>query len=422
MIKFSLNKKINTIVVATIFVFGFVASLSVFYYSRSIFIEQKKENLVFLLEGQSHEIAQIFDFSKKEAKNFAKDYSVMSFLVDNNRKVQDPVIVEKIKSHNLGESYLAVVILDDKGDVVAAHDSSFVGENYSFREFFSEALKGNSYIDVYVGATSGQLGYYFSHPVISDDRVVGTVVFKLNPDVVNDSLHVNRLWGKELDFMIVDDYGVVNYSNNQDLVLKGFFDLSNLEKDQIVDKRKFSYESMEYLNYGIVREDVISLSTGKINLSDGDFVAFSQIPNTRFYTIIKTNYLSIFGGVLYSPYILAFLILFCALFAALIISSFISYFVKPVEIINEIVKKVSGGDLSQRIDVKSNDEFSDLAQNINKLVVNLEKNIKDVESKEGERTNQLEKVNNSMVGRELKMIELKKEILDLRRQLEGGNK
>ena len=127
MIKFSLNKKINTIVVATIFVFGFVASLSVFYYSRSIFIEQKKENLVFLLEGQSHEIAQIFDFSKKEAKNFAKDYSVMSFLVDNNRKVQDPVIVEKIKSHNLGESYLAVVILDDKGDVVAAHDSSFLG-------------------------------------------------------------------------------------------------------------------------------------------------------------------------------------------------------------------------------------------------------------------------------------------------------
>ncbi len=60
-------------------------------------------------------------------------------------------------------------LLDAKGKTIAASNrddpDSFVGKNYGFRPYFTEAIKGGSYVYMALGVTSGRRGIYYSYPV-----------------------------------------------------------------------------------------------------------------------------------------------------------------------------------------------------------------------------------------------------------------
>ena len=83
---------------------------------------------------------------------------------------------------------------------------------------------------------------------------------------------------------------------------------------------------------------------------------------------------------------------------------------QPIKDLFKIVKTIAEGDLSKRAEVKSMDEIGRLASSFNEMADNLQESYKTVEDKVEQRTKQLEELNKKMVGRELKMIELKKEI------------
>lgn len=79
------------------------------------------------------------------------------------------------------------------------------------------------------------------------------------------------------------------------------------------------------------------------------------------------------------------------------------------------VKKIEEGDLTVRANIESKDEIGDLARAFDRTMDKLRESRETVEQKVAERTTQLEQMNRLMVGRELKMVELKKQI----EQLEG---
>jgi methyl-accepting chemotaxis protein len=113
---------------------------------------------------------------------------------------------------------------------------------------------------------------------------------------------------------------------------------------------------------------------------------------------------------------------FVALSTVLFVGVFLSRkFSGPIEEITETVKKVAGGDLTVRARTEGKDEIGILAENINIMSANLEVFYADIEKRVVERTielnaklQELEKLNKFMVNRELKMIELKKEIAELK--------
>lgn len=88
----------------------------------------------------------------------------------------------------------------------------------------------------------------------------------------------------------------------------------------------------------------------------------------------------------------------------------------PIKELSRISKEISLGNFDTRLKISSNDEISNLAQNFNKMAVDLKESRENIESKIRERTLQLEKLNKYMVGRELKMVELKKEINRVKKQ------
>jgi methyl-accepting chemotaxis protein len=88
---------------------------------------------------------------------------------------------------------------------------------------------------------------------------------------------------------------------------------------------------------------------------------------------------------------------------------------KPINELYKGLNIIKKGKLSYRINVSGKDELADLGDVVNSLAEKLEKNKEDTENKIKKRTSQLEKTNEFMVGRELKMIELKKEIINLKK-------
>lgn len=96
-------------------------------------------------------------------------------------------------------------LMDDKGIVKASSNKdeklSFVGKNYSFRPYFSEALQGGQGRLFSKGVTTGIKGYYSSYPVIDKNGVVrGVVVVKEDlsqKDLPQDQMIYLKVKGEE---------------------------------------------------------------------------------------------------------------------------------------------------------------------------------------------------------------------------------
>jgi len=115
--------------------------------------------------------------------------------------------------------------------------------------------------------------------------------------------------------------------------------------------------------------------------------------------------------------IMTFLLLFSVL-----ISRSIS---RPIIKLTETAYKIGKGNLDTKIEIKLNDEIGELASTFNKMAQNLKIQKENLEDKVVERTKELEtrvgelqRFKKIVVGRELKMVELKKKI----KELEDGRK
>lgn len=99
-------------------------------------------------------------------------------------------------------------LMDTTGKTLAAsnwdkHDS-FVGRNFSFRPYFSEAMAGRLGRFFGLGTTSAKRGYFFAAAVHDREKIIGVLVVKVDLD------HTESLWGKTPEQLLVTDHnGVV---------------------------------------------------------------------------------------------------------------------------------------------------------------------------------------------------------------------
>jgi two-component system C4-dicarboxylate transport sensor histidine kinase DctB len=107
----------------------------------------------------------------------------------------------------LGSSDIYLMGLD--GTTIAASNYadpvSFVGQNFSFRPYFQEALGGEDGHFFALGTTSDKRGYYFSAPVFLNGKVAGVVVFKIALDQVEASWRGNA----EYEIVVVEPQSII---------------------------------------------------------------------------------------------------------------------------------------------------------------------------------------------------------------------
>jgi len=176
------------------------------------------------------------------------------------------------------------------------------------------------------------------------------------------------------------------------LVNKG--DLNSAQQI-LMDKK---YENQKEL-YGKRIEKLISLEN--IDLDSTDSIAVDDFREN------ESNLRNIIHQYIYL--ILGLMILYLIILG-LILLLITKIFLIPMNKFRDVAKEIATGNLDARADIKSNDEMGDLHRDLSQMVDRLKDSIMNVEKKVQQRTEKLNQLNSFMIGRELKMIELKKKI------------
>ncbi|MEQ8823418.1 MAG: ATP-binding protein [Filomicrobium sp.] len=132
----------------------------------------------------------------------------------------------------------ATYLMDKTGLTVAASNwdqpKAFVGRNFNYRPYFTQAINGYLGRFFALGTTSGKRGYYFSYPVRSEDGIIGVLVVKM--DVTN----LEADWKHQTnEILVVDNSGVVFLSSRPDWRLRTIEKLSADARQYLQDTRRY---------------------------------------------------------------------------------------------------------------------------------------------------------------------------------------
>jgi len=138
-------------------------------------------------------------------------------------------------------------LMDPSGMTLAASNwdqrDSFVGRNFAFRPYFSEAMAGRLGRFFGLGTTSIKRGYFFAAAVRDGERVIGVLVVKVDLD------HTETLWGKTPEqLLLTDNNGVVILTSNPQWRFRATRPLSTEEHKAIIAIQTYPTRDPQPLN------------------------------------------------------------------------------------------------------------------------------------------------------------------------------
>ncbi len=141
-----------------------------------------------------------------------------------------------------------VYLLDRNADTIAASNwhrpNTFIGQNYSFRSYYSDAIAGGQGRFFGLGIKSLERGYYFSSPVWLDDtspdaKPDGVIVVKVLLDDVEES-------GAEQDaeLFVTDSDNIIFMASHPELRMNALYPLSDEQRDALREPRRYAMEPL----------------------------------------------------------------------------------------------------------------------------------------------------------------------------------
>lgn len=187
----------------------------------------------------------------------------------NNQSLTDKTNKILLVSRNIA-SASEIYLLDKTGLTIAAsnanQEGSFVGNNYSYRPYFLQAIDGLSGQFYAVGTRSNIRGYYFSEPVFEAGKIVGVLVLKVAIDKLEKIIENT---GQKL--FILDNFGVVFLSNEPKFLFRKTRGISSENLNNITETKRYNGKVLGELKLktltNFYRQDIVQLSenTGNEN-------------------------------------------------------------------------------------------------------------------------------------------------------------
>lgn len=149
-----------------------------------------------------------------------------------------------------------IYLLDNHGTTISASNwyrsNTFIGRNFSYRPYYTSAIKGIPGRYFALGTTSRKRGYYFSYPIYSETAIAGVVVVKIDLNDIEDQ------WSDPLlDLLVTDDDGVVFISTKPEWKFHSIGNLTAKDVTRIRESRRYPDQELLSLNL----QDQQSLST-----------------------------------------------------------------------------------------------------------------------------------------------------------------
>jgi two-component system, NtrC family, C4-dicarboxylate transport sensor histidine kinase DctB len=130
----------------------------------------------------------------------SQNEAVVDALQNGNGAALSPRLKEFAQSADADHIFL----MDLNGKTVAASNfdtqNSFIGNNYTFRPYFRDAILGETGQFFAIGATTGEPGYFVSAPVLDDaGKIIGVIVVKTGLD------SLSRAWQNSGERILVSN-------------------------------------------------------------------------------------------------------------------------------------------------------------------------------------------------------------------------
>jgi methyl-accepting chemotaxis protein len=324
------------------------------------------------------------------------------------------IILERLLSYS--PAFRQVVLFDKQMKQLSAVSRLSDLSQGSLMEQFnnkvvSEKEKRSLWIsDVYVDKTTSEPIITMSVPIFN---VFGDFQGNLTAEV-----NLKFMW--DLVSGIKVGNGGYIYVVDKKGQLLAFKDISRVLKGENLSKLQ---EIREFINHGV---EINFNSTAGITQGINDSLVVSAfVPlNTPSWAIVAEvpvveGYQKVIQGLIVSG-----LIIFLAIIFAVAISLILARRITmPIKKLRDGAEEVMYGNLDIGIEINSNDEIGELASVFNRMTSELKHSYENLEEKIEERTKtldqklkELEKFQKLTVDRELKMIQLKKELISLKKK------
>lgn len=190
----------------------------------------------------------------------------------------------------------SVCYLLDRGGVAIASSNrmapdSFVGRSYAFRHYFQSAAAGAPATQFALGVTSGERGYYASHPVLTPDgKTAGVAVIKQSMD------WLEKKFPRTSPVFFISPEGIIFLSGNPETLFMALWPLPVEEAKRVIAQRQFGAGpfppllSREPQNGDeiIYQDRPFILMRKTLNRAGWSIVHFEKMEMVRFYRFMGT--------------------------------------------------------------------------------------------------------------------------------------
>jgi len=411
----SLKNKIIIAMVLVICLFGSAATWFMFSETKSRVKSLQEDYLKVIALDQATTIHQMFINSRDIVGTMAAQPAVVSYL--SSAAVSSETVIELLKTYNISEAYSSIMIFDTNGRVLASTDADLVDKHFGFRSYFQEAVKGQPGYDIVFGKINKENGYYFANAVKdSEGRIIGVVAAKYPSNFIE--MYIKRgtlnLYGH---YIFVDSNGIILHSANSNEELHA---LGRTTRERSFLKERYGDVEMGDLGYDELQKAVDNFNGATTvhqswaNSNRQYIFALNKLGGLPFFLILGEEQ-KLFGDVAYDIALgISVMVLLSIIVVAILIYIMISNFLEPLTRLRKSIQQFGQGDVANIESIDTKDEVGDLSRAFIELSEKLQKAVNETERKVRLRTKELSKVNRYMIGRELKMIELKKSLADLK--------
>jgi len=432
-----------------IFIFiALLPSLSIGYLSfkkgESIISNDIKEHLV----GEADSLLELIDrviYNKQQDIISLSESSILK----NEKSDLGEIKKELFKLKNKEPDYISLSFFNmDRIRLVDTKDLD-IGVKHNMVPYWEDALLGkiSAGRDIRIAEELNVPIIYFAAPIYNNSgKPIGVVTARYNPKKISEL--INSFKEQEED---KEELEIILINSENNIIAS----TDPYHEGKILEEKIFDLSSVQQAKEGkngIIEEYYPPKKRNALIsfVSEKGFFDFTGNGWTLITISNKEKALAPITNFRNQIFIFSVFILFISVITGLFYGKTIS---KSIEKLTDVAQKIAAGDIKQRAVIESKDEMGYLANVFNQMIEKIEKDQKDLkeaeekleirvkerilelgtlkdnlekivtEKTEGLQKNvdELERFKSLAVGRELKMVELKKEVMELKEQLKEKN-